>query len=383
MLKKAYSFFKIDFEKLKATNQGLPLFVDIVMVILVIINLSLIFFDWSYSYPSFQSLIGLISPPLNQYYSEKIHPNTSYLDLLFVSIFITELLIRWGLAVYRKTYDKWFFYPFIHWYDVLGCIPMSGVFKSFRLFRVVGMVVKLNNLGVIEIEKTYLYEKGKKYYKIVVEELSDKVVTNVLEGVQDEIEKGNPIVQKIAGQVLIPHEKRISEWVNNQLSEVVSLTYYKYRNDLYQYLQAVVKKSVYENPEIMRISLIPGIGKQIALALDSSISNITFNVVDNALEDMSKNKKVPAVEDVTAHLLNALALDKDENAELNELMKKIAYDTIETVKKQMEVKTWKIEELNERRKRLEMRIKEGRGDARALHAKIAIIDQQMEDLFDV
>ena len=380
MLKKAYSFFKIDFEKLKATNEGLPLFVDIVMVILVIINLGLIFFDWSYQYPSFQSLIEFVSPVLNQFYATEIHPNTSYLDLLFVSIFITELLIRWALAIYRKTHDKWFFYPFVHWYDVLGCIPMSGVFKSFRLFRIIGMVLKLNKLGMIQLESTYLYGKGKKYYKIVVEEIADKVVTNVLEGVQDEVVKGNPIVQKIAHQVLIPQEERISEWLNNQLSDMVSLTYYKYRNDLYLYLQAVVKKSVYENPEIMKISLIPGIGKQIALALDSSISNITFNVVDNALEDMSKNKKIPAINDLTGQLLNALALDRDENAELNELMKKIAYDTLETLKKHVEVKTWKLEEFAERKNRLEMRINEGRGNVDALRAKIAIVEEQEQAL---
>lgn len=378
MLRKARSFFTIDIDKLRATNEGLPFIVDLLMVMLVVINLSLIFFDWSYPYPSFQSLIEFISPTFNQFYGREIHPNTSYLDLIFVSIFITELLIRWGIAIRKKRYEKWFFYPFAHWYDVLGCIPMSGVFKSFRLFRVFGMVYRLNNLGVIDIESTFLYKKGMKYYKILVEEVSDKVVVNVLTGAQNQIDRGSPLVHQIAKQVLEPNKEKIDEWLHEQLSEVVSLTYYKHRNDLNQYLQAVVKKSVDENPEIRRISLIPGLGKQIALALESSISNITFNVVDNAIEDMSKERKVPALEDISGQLLQAFSQGADEESDLNALMKYIVHETLEIVKKEVGVKQWRVKELQDRKNSLLKRLGNGRGDKEALEAKIELIEEKIQ-----
>ncbi len=374
MLHKVRLFFTIDLDKLRATRQGLPLFIDILMVILVMVNLGLIFFDWSYTFPSFKSLVEFVSPAFNHFYATKIHPNTSFLDLIFVSIFLTELLIRWGLAIYRRSYNKWFFYPFVHWYDVLGCIPMNGTFKFFRLFRIFGMVIRLNNLGIINLKSTYIYRKSSKYIKLFIEEISDKVVSNVIEGVQDEIKKDSPLLQKITTQVLVPKKDQINQWLNDQISETVSLTYYKHRNDLYQYLQAIVQKSVYENPEIKRISLIPGIGKQIALALESSISNITFNVVDNAMEDMAKTKRIPAIEDITDHMLNSLALDHAKNAELNDLMKEIAHDTLEMVKKQVEVKLWRIKELNERKASLLKRLESGRGNADAIRARIEIID---------
>ncbi len=380
MLGKIRSFFTIDMDRLKTSREGLPLFVDIMMVLLVIINLGFIFFDWSYHYHSFRSLVGFISPSFNLYYSVRIHPNASYLDLIFVGIFISELLIRWGQSIYRKTHDKWFFYPIVHWYDVLGCIPMSGIFKSFRLFRIFGMILRLHKLGIINIESTYLYKKSKKYSELAVEEISDRVVTNVLTGAQNEITKDSPVVHNIVTRVLIPQKDKIDEWLNNQLSEIISMTYYQYRNDLNLYLQEIVKKSVHENPEIKRISLIPGIGNQIKIALESSISNITFNVVDNALEDMSKNKQIPALEDVTSHLLNAVALDDDRNAELNILMKSIAFETLEIVKKHVEIKLWKIKEFNERIKKLEQKIAKGAGNSEAAEMEINILTQKIEAL---
>lgn len=383
MLHRVRLFFTIDLDKLRATRQGLPLFVDILMVILVIINLNLIFFDWSYTFPSFKSLVEFISPTFNQFYGTKIHPHASFLDLIFVSIFLTELFIRWGLAIYRKTYSKWFFYPFIHWYDVLGCIPMNSTFKFFRLFRVFGMLIRLNNLGIIDLKKTYLYRKSSKYIKLIVEEISDRVVANVIEGVQDEIKKDSPLLQKITTQVFEPKKEQINQWLNDRVSDTVSSTYYKHRNDLYLYLQAIVQKSVYENPEIKRISLIPGIGKQIALALESSISNITFNVIDNTIEDMSKTRRIPAIEDITDHLLSHLALDHPKNAELNELMKEIAHDTLEMVKKQVEVKLWKIKELNETKEHLIKRLETGRGNPDTLRARIDIIDEQIREMQNI
>lgn len=210
-----------------------------------------------------------------------------------------------------------------------------------------------------------------------VEEISDKVVSNVIENVQEEVQKDNPLLQKIATQVLLPKKDKIDKWLNDKISETITLTYYKHRYELNDYLQTVVRKSVNENPEIKRITLIPGLGKQIALALESSISNITFNVVDNAIEDMAKNRHVPAVEDITGHLLGSLSLDHPQNEDLNILMKQIVHDTLEMVKRQVEIKMWLIKEMEEEKAYLSRRISNGRGNIEALQARIQIIDEEL------
>jgi hypothetical protein len=380
MLNKIQSFFKIDFTKLRATRQGLPLFIDILMVILVIINLNLIFFDWSYSFASFRAVIEFISPTFNHFYGLKIHPNASFLDLIFVSIFITELLIRWSLAIYRKRYDKWFFYPFLHWYDVLGCIPMNGTFKLFRLFRIVGMTIRLNNLGIIDLKSTFFYKKGSKYIEIVAEEITDKVVSNVIKGVQVEVQKDNPLIQKIALRVFEPKKEQINEWLNKSISEMLTVVYFKHRNDLNQYLKSTVNKSLQENLEIQRISLIPVIGKQIKDALDSSISNITFNVIDNSIEDIAKTKNIPAINDITNYIIQQLEIDQSGNQELSALMKGIIVETLEMVKKQVEIKLWKIDELSLQKINLLKRLENGRGNINSIKAKIEINEKQILEL---
>jgi len=349
-------------------------------VILVIINLNLIFFDWSYSFASFRAVIEFISPTFNHFYGLKIHPNASFLDLIFVSIFITELLIRWSLAIYRKRYDKWFFYPFLHWYDVLGCIPMNGTFKLFRLFRIVGMTIRLNNLGIIDLKSTFFYKKGSKYIEIVAEEITDKVVSNVIKGVQVEVQKDNPLIQKIALRVFEPKKEQINEWLNKSISEMLTVVYFKHRNDLNQYLKSTVNKSLQENLEIQRISLIPVIGKQIKDALDSSISNITFNVIDNSIEDIAKTKNIPAINDITNYIIQQLEIDQSGNQELSALMKGIIVETLEMVKKQVEIKLWKIDELSLQKINLLKRLENGRGNINSIKAKIEIIEKQILEL---
>jgi hypothetical protein len=350
------------------------------MVLLVILNLGFIFFDWSFSYHSFETLVGFISPAFRAWYASEVHPRASFIDLVFVSIFLTELGIRWLIAIRRKTYDKWFFYPFIHWYDVLGCIPMKGTFKLFRLLRIVGMIIRLHNLGIIDIKSTYLYKKSRKYINILVEEISDQVVNNVLNGVQSEVRKGNPVVQKIANEVLIPHQNDINIWMSNRVSEAVTATYFKHRMELYEYLKDLITRSVKENQEIKRIALIPGVGKLITEVLDSSISNITFNVIDNSMEDLAKGKSITAIQDITDSILDKLTQEHPENAKINQIMTDVVDQSIEVVKQQVAVKQWKINELEERKAKLIRRIAEGRGNAAAAQAEIDIINEQLKKM---
>jgi hypothetical protein len=373
-------FFTIDLKRLRATRQGSALFVDLLMVFLVILNLGFIFFDWSFSYHSFETMVGWISSDFRDWYATQVHPRASFIDLVFVSIFLTELTIRWLIAIRRRTYEKWFFYPFVHWYDVLGCIPMNGTFKLFRLLRIIGMISRLHNLGIIDIKSTYLYKKSRKYINILVEEISDQVVINVLNGVQTEVKKGNPVVQKIANDVLIPRQDDINIWVSNRVSEAVTATYFKHRMELYEYLKDLITRSVQENQEIKRIALIPGVGKLITEILDSSISNITFNVIDNSMEDLSKGKSLTAIQDITDSILDNLTHEHPENAKINQMMTEVVDQTIEVVKHQVAIKQWKINELEERKAKLIKRIAEGRGSVSAAQAEIDIINEQLQEM---
>ena len=47
------------------------------------------------------------------------------IDLPFLTLFLFEFGVRWSLSVRRREYARWYFFPMLHWYDVLGLIPYT------------------------------------------------------------------------------------------------------------------------------------------------------------------------------------------------------------------------------------------------------------------
>lgn len=139
-----------------SAKERLSLTVDVVMLVLIIENLVLIVVDWTFSSGLVQRQLELHVPSIHRWYDQTIHQNFLFYDLIFVGIFVAEILIRWGLAISRQRYHRWFFYPFIHWYDVLGCIPITS-FRSLRLLRIIAMIPKMQRLGLLNLRKTYVY----------------------------------------------------------------------------------------------------------------------------------------------------------------------------------------------------------------------------------
>lgn len=339
---KLYRIFKIDLEKIRRSKNSSIIAVDLFMLLLVAINLGGIIFDWAWSWHFFSGLWKKIIPGFYNWYQHYIHPNTNLIDLIFVSVFVAELLLRWLWAIYKKTYFRWFYYPFIHWYDVLGCIPLNGTFRLFRLLRVFGLFYRLQRLGVIDITKTFIFKQVAKYTDIFVEEISDRVVVKVLDGVQDEMQTGNPIVEKVTREVLLPKSEIISEWLSERVSNAITLTYTQHQTELHQYVKDLITRAVKENREVENIKLIPGVGKIIANTLDHAISDITFNVVDNMMDDLEKSKNKRGIEEITTAVMHSILYAKDGEGIKVSMITGVANQVIEVVKAQVKEKQWKL-----------------------------------------
>lgn len=351
-------FFTVDNSKFKNARQQRLLLVDIFMLILVVINLFFFLFQYSFGFKTFNSLILWLSPIFHRYYTENIYPNFEIIDLCFVAVFLLELSIRWGLAIYRKTYEKWFFYPFVHWYDTLGCIPMSGALKFLRLFRVFSMLYRFQRLGIVDYTSTFVYRTFLKYLNILVEEVSDRVVANVIETAQREVQKDNPLAEKIVKEVLKPQEEILVDFASKTVSSAVTGTYYNRREELNIYLRSVITKAVDENREVKTIALIPGVGKPITQLLDSAIHNITFNVIDNIMEDLAKNRDNDAIRYIIDNILDSLEhKDSIEESQLKSMAKTIIIDVLEMIKQQVLIKEWKAKEMEEKTARLQEDLK--------------------------
>lgn len=102
---------------------------DIFMVFIIVFNLFCLgmnLFLMSYLGEWFFQNIHL--PELLSFYRTHLHPWVVTTEAWFIVFLISELLIRWGLAIAYKHHARWWFFPFIHWYEVLAIIPLLRFF---------------------------------------------------------------------------------------------------------------------------------------------------------------------------------------------------------------------------------------------------------------
>ncbi|MCP4440513.1 MAG: ion transporter, partial [Aureispira sp.] len=268
-------------QKIKGSSNWLGLIVDIAMILLVVFDLLWLMFDALYAMEGVKSFIDHYFPAY-----EGIHRWFYVYDGIVVSIFVLEFFSRWAFAIYKKQYDKWFFFPFAHWYDILGCIP-TGAFRILRLFRVIGLTLRLHKWGVIDLNEYYIYKVLLHYYNIIVEEIADRVVVKVLEETKEEMQRGTPLTDAIAENVIEPKKAAIVEWTTTHIQTGLQLKYSDYRSDIETYIQEIVDEAVRCNKEIKQIDKIPLLGGRIQHSLNSAISNIVFGVVDRLMLDLA------------------------------------------------------------------------------------------------
>jgi len=323
----------------QSTRETLGLIVDVVMMVLIIINLTLIIIDWGFASPFVQAQMQAHVPAIYTWYDQTIHQHFIVYDLAFVAVFVVEILVRWGLAIYRQRYHRWFFYPFVHWYDVLGCIPV-GSLRSLRLLRLIAMIPKLQRTGLVDLRETYVYKTFNKYRDAVLEEISDRVTVRIIEGVQEELRTHQEVTDRIGREVLAPQRDALIEAVTHRLQEATAMAYDDQKDDFHNYLNEVIEDAVERNREIGTIAALPGVGRPVATLLENAISDIVFNVVDRMVTDVCSLENDQAITQVTSVSAEALLSPKYDQR-LNHLAQSIVLQSLDVIKDHVAVREWK------------------------------------------
>jgi hypothetical protein len=313
--------------------------VDVVMVALIIANLTLILIDWGFQSVVVQRQLQYYTPAVYHWYDQTIHQHFLFYDLAFVAIFVTEILVRWGLAIYRDRYDRWFFYPFVHWYDVLGCIPVSSL-RSLRLLRVIAMLPKIQRIGLIDLRDAYPYRKFVKYRDILLGIISDRVTVRILNGLQEEIRGSEKVSQRIAEEVIKPQREALIQSVTHRFQEATAVAYGSQQDDFQEYLDEVISDAVTQNREISTIASFPGVGQPIATLLERAISDIVFNVIDRMVADVASINNDRAIAEITSISTDAL-LSPEYDQRLNHLARSVVLQSLDVVKDHVQVRSWK------------------------------------------
>lgn len=331
---------KINRENLKTSHQLIWFIIDFLMLGLLIINLAFIIFDSIYNLTGVQNLFAEHAPLVKELY-HPIHENFLFYDLIFVSIFLTEFVVRWGYAIKAKVYDRWYFYPFIHWYDIIGCIPV-GSFRFLRILRVISIIYRLHQYKVIDVTQTRAFQFFNFYYEAFMEELSDRIVIKVLSGAQDEIRRGSPLFERIQNDILYPRREMLSDWVSQRVAEAAREGYIPNRGALRSYLETRVDNALKQNLELSRLKYLPVVGPTIQETLEEAVGDIVANVIHQILEDLASASNHAFIEDIVNVFLPSPD-NEDENDEHNEALINLIVEVLDAVKSQVRVKHWRSE----------------------------------------
>jgi len=328
----------INRENLKSSHQLIWFIVDFVMLGLLILNLAFIIWDSIYSFVAVQDLLKQYTPGLQQLY-HPIHDRFIFYDLIFVSIFLTEFFLRWGYAVKANIYDRWYFYPFIHWYDLVGCIPVGGL-RFLRILRVISIIYRLHQYKIIDVTNTKLYRFVNFYYEAFMEELSDRIVLKVLNGVQQEVKRGSPLFDRIQQDILYPRRAMLADWISNRVAEAAQEGYVPNRGALRSYLEDRVDSALKQNLELSRLKYLPVVGPTIQETLEEAVGDIVANVIHQILEDLASASNHAFIEDIVNVFLPSPDQVEADDTE-NEALINLIIEIIDAVKAQVRVKYWR------------------------------------------
>jgi hypothetical protein len=326
------------FKNLRRDNEQFGWFLfDMFMVLLALVNIHLIVFDFTFSYGAANDLYLKIAPRFHEWYDTNVHHRFIFIDMCFVAVFLTEFLVRWIIAVRNREFRSWIIFPLARWYDLFGLIPI-GSFRFLRILRILSILLRLNKMGVFNFRDLMERTGLKRYYDIFIEEISDRVVLNVLNSAQGRVYTNDEIIKDIVGKVIRPNNDRLVQFSMMRLQFITRDIFNNHKSEIRQYIHDKVNDAVAKNKEMKMIGSVPGVGSVIRKQLDHAIGDVTFNVIAGLAEDVADGKDVFSKEIpyITENILSTFENDD----ELEIILKDIVNLTIEILKERVMRKQW-------------------------------------------
>lgn len=309
---------------------------DLLIIVLVVANLALLLFDSLFLLPPLNDAFAALTPDLYAAYDQYIHENFIAIDLAFVSVFVLDVLLGWSVAIVERRYHRWFFYPFVHWYDVLGCIPLSG-FRLLRVLRIFSLLFRLQRLGLIDVRRWQLYAFYAKYYEVFFEELSDRVAIRLLDNMQEQVGASDSLSSRVIDRVVMPRKQQLIHELSRRLEEMTGNAYARNREDTMRYVSALVGRTVAESQEIKRLRRLP-MGDLVARSMESSLADLACRLVHEAMEGLRSPEFAALVERLADSGFDTW-LQVDEHSD--RITDQVLIDMLQLVKEQIAVKQWR------------------------------------------
>ncbi|MCQ4314201.1 ion transporter [Pseudomonas stutzeri] len=305
------------------------------IVLLVCINLGLILFDSLFIVQPINQMFASWLPGLHQQYETIVHRNFQLIDLCFVAVFILDVILGWTVALFERRYARWYYYPFAHWYDVLGCIPLSG-FRWLRVLRVGSLLIRLQRLGLIDIRSWAVYGLVKRYYLMLLEELADRVMVRLFSRLQQEIGASDDLSRRLLQEVVRPRKDRLLNDLSRRLQGMLESGYRDHRGAIEGYVGGLIHQALANNPEVASLRRLP-LGGRVADTLDEALADIAARLLQGAADGLQSPQFQRLARSLADEFFEAWVYqDEDTDLALEELL----VDVIEVLKQQVLDRRW-------------------------------------------
>ncbi|MDH1916475.1 preprotein translocase subunit SecA [Acinetobacter junii] len=315
---------------------------DIFMVFIIVFNLFCLgmnFFLMSNIGEWFFNTIHLYS--VLEFYRSYLHPWVITTEAWFIIFLIVELAIRWLLSIIQKHHARWWFFPFIHWYEIVAIIPH---FRFLRLFRAGIIAYRLHELGY-KVVPDSIRLKAIFYYRVVMEELSDRVVITVIDGIKHELDTSSSH-KKIIHDLVDHHRQLFTVTLSSMLQESLAKALQQQQPIITQKVGHIVNQAIEDTPELTQLlRLIPIVGSRIEQQIQSIGQRLGENITAGLIEPFTVGSFERPNENylLIAEKVSQLNID---NQYLEELVESVVYESLEAIRKQVKVKQWQ-QTLNE------------------------------------
>lgn len=310
---------------------------DIFMMALIVINLFCLSANAILMSDFGQWLFDFIRlPEVLSFYKSDLRPWVIITEGWFTTFLIVELCIRWGIAIVLKHHQRWWFFPFIHWYEIVSILPQ---FRFLRLLRAIAIGYNLYSHGY-QIFPAAWVRRGHFYYNVIMEELTSRIVLTVLKRVEHQIEDST-LNHKLVDQIIEQHRKMLKLAIADVLEQSLGQELQQQRGLIAKNVGQVVNQAIEDTPELTQLlRLIPIVGGRIEQQIQSIGQRLGENITQGLIEPFahtphqSQNKMYEHI------AMRVSELELEHNAHVEALVQSAIRESLNAIKAQVQVKKW-------------------------------------------
>lgn len=272
------------------------------------------------------------------HYRANWHPTATWLGDGITIFLIAEVAFRWFWAIVTQRYYRWFFFPFVHWYEVISCFPQ---FRALRLLRVVVIGYRLYQMGFNVIRKSWI-KTGKFYYNMVLEEISDRVIMIALGTIENELKNSNAH-QKLIRSIIDNNRPQIQSLVGEILQKEVAPNLKQNADLTREGVGNAVYRALANVPELNKyLRMIPIAGKMIESEIQSIGKSVADNIASELLQPFYQDAKHGKQTNENFEIISkAVGNISAKHEPLEELVSSIIFSSIDTIRAQIKDQQWR------------------------------------------